>query len=276
MSPPPKRKSRTVLYVILGLFLAVLPIGLRLGAVKWLNEQGVNTQIEDIDLNLFTGRVAIVNAHGETDQGNGFKIAHAVANIDYWPLFSKQIYLSNVELRDSRVDVTLDDQDQLSVAGIPIVPGEEQPPEPEDEDATPWGFGLERAAIGKLTLRYEQPNFKREITLSSSSTRDLATWDPNEPFPIDAALTIDNSQINIKGNLQPFGDRIIGKLDLVIKDFALGLIAPLAEQGGVATLAGTVNTNLAIALDYQAQAGLDIQAKGNAKVALKRVEIYRA
>ena len=264
-----KNKRRIIILggvaAAIGLFLLLLPMGIRWGASKWLTDQGVVTQIEDIDLNLFTGRFAITNAHGETAQGNGFKIEHALVNLRYWPLFFKQIYLSDLELRNSRVDVRVDEDGKMSVAGIPIPSGEPEPEEPEEE-STPWGFGLDRAAIGALTLLYEQPDFKREVTLSSSSTSDLATWEPNQPFPLDAALTIGDSQIKLDGELKPFGDRITGDITVGITNFALDLVAPIAKQNGVARLAGLINTKLDINLDYEAAKGLQLIVDGGANV----------
>lgn len=271
-----KNKRRLIILGVVATFVAafltLLPIGLRVGVSKWLTDQGVATQIEDIDLNLFTGRLAIKNAHGETAQGDGFKIDHALVNVSYGALFSKQIYISNLELRDSRIDVRIDESDKLFVAGLAIEPSEEEPPE-DEEQSSPWGFGIERAAIGALTLRYAQPEFAREITLSSSSTSDLATWEPNQPFPLDAALSIGDSQINLGGQLRPFGERIRGEITLGIKDFDLDLVAPLAKQAGVTDLAGVINTDLNILLDYHADEGLQLGVDGDAMVNGTRVRM---
>ncbi len=264
-----KTKRRLIILggiaALFGLFLLLLPIGVRWGAAKWLTDQGVVTQIEDIDLNLFTGRLAISKAHGENAQGKGFNIDHALVNLNYASLFAKQIYLTNLDLRNSRVDVRIDEAGKLSVAGLPITGSE--PEEAPEEESTPWGFGLERAAIGALTLRYEQPEFAREITLSSSSTSDLATWEPNQPFPLDAALSIGDSKIKLDGQLRPFGERIRGDITLGIQNFDLDMVAPLAKQQGIARLAGVINGALDITLDYQADQGLQLAVEGGTKLA---------
>lgn len=272
MKPRLNRKNKRRLIIAVGvaavivLILVLLPIGLRWGTAKWLTDQGVVTQIEDIDLNLFTGTLAITNARGKNEQGQGFSIKHALVNLRYWPLFSKQIYLSDLELADSRVDVKLGKDGQIMVAGLALGGGEEKPP-PEDKDSTPWGFGLDRAAIGNVTLHYQQPDFDREITLSSSSSSNIATWQPNQPIPVNAQLGIGKGTISLRGQVKPFGDQIIGDIHLGIKNFDLDLVAPLAKQAGVGRLAGQVNSALQIKIDYRTEGGLALDVAGDAGLA---------
>lgn len=272
MKPRLNRKNKRRLIVAAGvalvtlLLLVLLPVGLRWGAANWLTNQGVITQIEDIDLNLFTGTLVITNAHGENEQGQGFDIKHALVNLRYWPLFSKQVYLSNLELSDSRVDVKLGKDGQITVAGLALSGDAEKPPAQEKEN-TPWGFGLDRAAIGNVTLHYQQPGFERAITLSSSASSNIATWQPNQPIPVNAQLGIDKSQIDLRGQVKPFGDQITGDIRLAIKNFDLDLVAPLAQPADVQRLAGRVNSTLQMKIDYRTQGGLILDVAGDAGLA---------
>jgi len=81
---------------VLLLLLSLLPVAIRLGAVSWLQDHGApRAEIENIDLNPFTGTFAIEGLSA----GDGLKIGRLAVNVDWWPLFSRHLFLHSLELK---------------------------------------------------------------------------------------------------------------------------------------------------------------------------------
>ncbi|MES1942514.1 hypothetical protein PC39_00265 [Salinisphaera sp. PC39] len=253
------------------LFLWLLPIGLRLGAEHWLESRGYTAAIDNVDLNLFTGRLAIDGARAEDTAGDGFHIGHAAVDLHYLPLFDRQLHLAGLTLHDAALDLRRDDG--LRVAGFDPAAGE-TPPEDTPAPAEPWGFGLDSADVDGLTLRYHEPGFSREITLATSTASDVATWTPGNPFPLDANLRLGDARVAVEGRLRPFGDRVAGELSLRVEKLTLQAFAPFVEgRGGVERLAGTFGADLDIAVDYAGDTGLDLDVTGQAGLADGEIEL---
>ena len=255
------------------LFLWLLPVGLRLGAEHWLESRGYTAAIDNVDLNLFTGRLAIDGARAEDAAGDGFQIGHAAVDLHYLPLFDRQLHLAGLTLHDAALDLRRDAG--LRVAGFDLAPDTgEAPPEEAAAPAEPWGFGLDSADVDGLTLRYHEPGFSREITLATSTASDVATWTPGNPFPLDADLRLGDARVAVEGRLRPFGDRVAGELSLRVEKLTLQAFAPFVEgRGGVERLAGTLGADLDIAIDYAGDAGLDLDVTGQAGLADGEIEL---
>lgn len=248
------------------LFLWLLPIGLRLGAVHWLEGRGLSAEVENVDLNLFTGRLAVDGVRVANDAGDGFRIGHAAVHLRYLPLFGRQLHLAGLTVRDTAVDVRR--AETLTVAGFEIAGDPEASPEDTPDPGSPWGFGLDSADVEDLTMRYHEPGFSREVTLATSTTADVATWQPQIPIPLNANLRLGEATVAVEGSLRPFGDRIVGDLELRVDGLTLEAVAPLVEgRGGIAELAGTLNGDLGIAVDYAGDSGLDLELTGKAGLA---------
>lgn len=255
------------------LFLWLLPIGLRLGAEHWLESRGYTAAIDNVDLNLFTGRLAIDGARAEDTAGDGFRIGHAAVDLHYLPLFDRQLHLAGLVLHDAALDLRRDGG--LRVAGFDLAAGADTaPPEENAETGAPWGFGLDSADVDGLTLRYHEPGFSREITLATSTASDVATWTPGNPFPLDADLRLGDARVAVEGRLRPFGDRVAGELSLRVEKLTLQAFAPFVEgRGGVERLAGTFGADLDIAVDYAGDTGLDLDVTGQAGLADGEIEL---
>ena len=265
MNPRRKRALRVIIgvAVVLAIVLWLLPVGLRLGAEKYLADRGFSAEIEDVDLNLFTGELAVTGAEAETADGDGFALGRFRVNVDYWPLFRRHFIIHSLEVADSRIDVQRTGDGALRVAGFALPVAPQEPAAEQEADKTPWGFGLETAQIDALTLRYREPGLERSITFNSSTTQDLATWRPERSIPLDARVAVGDARFDVSGSLAPFGDRVVGELRVGIVDFQLGVVAPFARKAGMAALAGVIGSDVRIQLDYAGDSGLDLDVAGH-------------
>lgn len=249
------------------LCLWLLPVGVKLGAEHWLESRGYQAAIANVDLNLFTGRLAVDGVEATTGAGDGFRIAHAAVRLRYLPLFDRHLHFAELVLRDAVVDVRRGET--VRVAGFEIAGGE---PRPAAKQTVRWGFGLDTADIDGLVVDYHEPGYSQRIVLATSTTTDVATWRPRMPIPLNLDLRLDEATIGVRGELHPFGGKIAGDLDLRLENLQLSAIAPLVEgRAGIAELAGEVRGDLNIAFDYAPTAGFDLNVSGTAGLSGGRV-----
>ena len=83
-----KRAILLAVLVLLLLLLVLLPHAMSWGLNRWLLDHGGETvAIEDIDVNLFTGRVSIERLQLEADGHPHLLIPQLELDIDWLPLF---------------------------------------------------------------------------------------------------------------------------------------------------------------------------------------------
>jgi|AntDeeMetagen681_2_1112603.scaffolds.fasta_scaffold27242_2 autotransporter translocation and assembly factor TamB len=74
--------------------MAGAPIVARQATLHYLTQAGLDAKIGNVDVNLFTGAIAYDDIRGRSESGAGFEIRHLAASLNYRPLLSKQISLS--------------------------------------------------------------------------------------------------------------------------------------------------------------------------------------
>ncbi len=260
------------LALLVAAFLMLLPIGARIAAENYLQGIGMQADIDDVDINLFTGTVGVTDAVAHTAAGDGFQIGRAEVSIDYWPLLSREIRLSRLSVNDSRVDIRRTPDNRLRVGGFTVLPWNTSPDKAgADDSAANWGFGVAHVSLDAVTLHYSQSRsgnrakVERRITLNTSSARDVDTWKPYDPARIDLDVSSGGSNIRLRGQFDVFGEGISGKLAIVTRNFALDLVAPGAHLAQLTQLSGRLNSDLALTASYDAGDGLAVNIGGQAE-----------
>jgi len=154
------------------LLLSLLPVGIRMGAVSWLEDHGVkDARIDNVDLNLFSGTFAIegVSADG------GLKIGRLFVDVDWWPMFSKRAFVRSVEVKGVKADVEQQKDGVWQLSTIVLDQPSETADEPENVEGEapqePWQVVLNRIDIAdvKLHAKGQLENSPFELSLPIDS-----------------------------------------------------------------------------------------------------------
>ena len=81
-----------VIFILVLVMLIVrisLPYTIVYSAVYWLDQQGISSEIEDIDINVIEGTFAIINATGRSNGDAVFEIGKASIDWQWRPLAKK-------------------------------------------------------------------------------------------------------------------------------------------------------------------------------------------
>ncbi|MGD8526090.1 MAG: hypothetical protein PVJ63_07560, partial [Thioalkalispiraceae bacterium] len=102
---------RHKLFISLALFLCLvfamiilLPLAIQYSAQFWLRQQGLDAHIEYVGFNPVTGTLLVENARGQNGAGQGFSLQKLLIEINWKPLFAKQVAIQRFEIDGLAVD----------------------------------------------------------------------------------------------------------------------------------------------------------------------------
>ncbi|MFV9615155.1 MAG: DUF748 domain-containing protein, partial [Gammaproteobacteria bacterium] len=152
-------------FIIAFLVLILLSISIRValspgiiyGATSWLKKQGIDSNIEDIKINVFNGTVSLVNATGTKNGEALFNIGLVDIHWSWKPLSKKTIEVTKVALDSLKVDIE-QYSDAIIIGGVIIPlsqPSIEQPDtDTTDEDTKSWAASLGEVSFTNLNVCY--------------------------------------------------------------------------------------------------------------------------
>ncbi len=168
-----KSRPWTTRLVVALLILSLLIICLRIalspgiiyGANTWLKKQGIESSIEDININIFNGTVSLINASGNKNGNPLFNIGLVEIHWQWKPLSNKTIEVTKVSLDSLNVNIE-QYTDAIIISGINIPLGQrpqntENKPEETgttkaDEDIKSWAASLGELVFTNLNVCYLQ------------------------------------------------------------------------------------------------------------------------
>lgn len=262
------RGLRRLLYGLIALALIVAAIisaadpTARVIALHYLERAGISARLDNVDVNLFTGTLVVENARGGGEAGGGFQIARLRVSIDYLPLLSRRLNISQLTVVDAALDVRRGADNTLYVAGTPLAL--------DDTGAASrrWGLALAQMSARDLRVHYrqpargDQPAIDREILFNDTGARDVVTWQPKNDVPLNADLQVDDSHLHVSGSVTPFGPQVTAQLSVVTQNLALDLLDPITRASGLERLHGAIDSEQTITLDYDRKNALKITFDG--------------
>ena len=242
-----RRRWFTILAAVialLGLLLVALPLGISYGLHKWLLQNGGDVvQIEDVDFNIFTGRASLKKLHVMADEQPRLVIPGLGLDVDWSPLFSRQVVVRSVTLEGVRLVIDVDADGIVRVGGITLPAAD---PEVVAEEGAPWAFALDSLDISDTTITYRTPELQLETRLDEFSLNDLSTW-ATEPAPLALKGAVNGAALQLDGQLPPLseGNGFTGHISLAV--LPLDTFAALAGEA-ISGLGGslTLDTDLEV------------------------------
>src|SRR5262245_1237047 len=168
-------------------FLAVLPEIVRRVAVSQASKlTGRTISLDDVDLNLFTGHLALKGLHLAKRGVNerAFEIERLDVRVDYLPLLHRDVRVTELSLVGTTVNllrrgpVEFDFSDILDNLRDALGPA--QPSKPSEATSSPWTVTLGRVSFRRVSVN------ARDLTTSPEST-----WRVDE-------LTLDASELTTR------------------------------------------------------------------------------
>jgi len=193
----------TSIIILFLLFISVLPIGIRYFIVDWFEKQGIEqVKLEDINLNLFTGNVTIINMLVSTSEQEMLSVDNLNVNFDWLPLFKKRSFFPALKIHNLNLLIQQNADNSLTIAGINIP---ESKKAPDTTAKQTWGFGLHSIEVSSSEINIHTPEQKAKFHLDNITLDKIESWSEQ------------NSQLNFNGKINNADVSIAGKINLFSK-----------------------------------------------------------
>ncbi len=243
-----RRKVFAAAVAIVFIGVISLPEIARHAAERWLNQQqGIHADIVDVDINIFTGTVAVhdlqVTSHGET-----VLCAKLLrVQMDYLPLFEHHVSLKQLQLSNGLVIIDNPAHDTITVAGFPLAAAQQQSKASAQKN-TPWGINSGDISIANFNIDYRPGNNHCNIAINQLQLAPLISWQAEQPGPVHADISVNGNPLVIDGALQPFSRRLRVESRIKIDKFAVASVAALLGNYGIGEAGGHLSTDLHLSL----------------------------
>ena len=176
---PPRR-----FFVVSGLLagavaLVVLlwPVGLRYTLETALETDGHRTvQVDDVELNPFTGRTRLTGLRIQTAGGSRTVIGRAEAKLDLAGLWQRRLHVETLIVEDASTDVERRRDGTWRLAGFDVAPTQA----PADGGAV-WDVGATSVALDRILVTYRRDGMAQALSIDRLRVSDIATWRATEP-----------------------------------------------------------------------------------------------
>lgn len=190
-----------LLFLALALLVSLPPLigGL---ATRWLQDQGIEASVQDIDLHLLRGRLAIWGLRLRGPQGFRMDLGSAEWHIHPGALLlDHRLRLAWGTVRDLDLRLATDLQ------GRPLLPFLTNGENGEASDAMPqsrWSLGIDHLELARVRLRLDHPKEDLQIHIARLTLANLHDWQPRQPGRLELVADINGAPVHASLGLRPF------------------------------------------------------------------------
>ena len=238
--------------LVVAITLTILPMVIQRMAVAWIQENGADrATIENIDLNIFTGRLGIFDVVVEKDGAMPLRIWRLTADVDLWQLLRKRFFVKAVWLYEAELQITQQDNGKLDIGGILLPMQTETTAEPEIESTSPglldqWGVGVDIFAIKNSIIRYKSSLFDERVDINNFYALNVFSWQPENPARISFDLLVNNQPVTLSSDTRVFRETPDSSSTLEVSRLNLSHYEPVAKQAGIDELEGFLSVSVAV------------------------------
>lgn len=160
--------SLVALVVLLAMLVVFLPVIIKFSAQSWLRDQGLDANIEFVGFNVNNGTFLLEKAKGVNTKNKGFVLDRVLVEINWKPLFSKQLDIQRVKIEGLTLDLESSAKG-LTVAGISLpgkTPGKEKVASPAENEPTGWSVQVQGIELANIKLCHDNPAVKASDILT--------------------------------------------------------------------------------------------------------------
>lgn len=226
--------------------LSILPTIAQWSLSAWLsNQTQAPAQIENIDLNFFTGRLTIENISLQ-NQNQSLQIDTFKADLSMRSLLDTKLFFENVSLKGVQLPIQLQNENsELIIAGfkIPLQNSSEEGSDSTNRSELPIAIGIEDLQLQNIQVNFTANKQTHHYQIQNLSLAKLYSWEQNFGRLI-LASELDKRPINANLQLHLFAKqpKIVGTLtakDLNLKDIQNWLPAEIQSVSGTTSIDST-------------------------------------
>ena len=248
--------------------LILIPYAIEYGVERLILANGGDAaDIEDIDFNPFTGRLALTGLDVTVGGEKHLKISEAEVRLRWWPLFKKRIEAKGIFLSDTEVSIEDLMEGRWRLGGIvaTLLAGSEE----EKPSSSPWGIGLRTVSIRNTRINFSMPNFRSTLQVDKWDIERALSWQPEELAKVTFSGRLNGSPLQYSGEVTPFADDRRGTFKLKAEALDLKPFEKLFGQT-VSAIEGAISMDADLKMDQKADGALSVTHNGSIQLANAR------
>jgi len=256
-------KLLTGLVILLLVFITFLPYGVQYGIERYYLQQGADeVLINDIDINLFTGKLHIYDFKALRSKEVLMQFDNAGLELEWLPLFNKRALLSTLHIDSLQTTITQQQDGRISVAGIQ--PGDTDSKEPND-----WGVGIQAVTVSNTLLTLVTPQQKFKIAINDIALDHIESWSVDQSR-IKFSGEINNAPVSLDGKFNAFSNLPLFEGSLSLKSLDLDHVSVYVKDN-VQTLQGKIDLNAKFRLAQKDEQSFNFQS--DTSLSLKKLSL---
>ena len=214
--------------------LILIPYGIRYSAKRLiLASGGDDAQIADVDFNPFTGRVALTGVNINVGGEQYLRIGDAEVLLRWWPLIKKRIRIKRVWINDTEMTIETLSEGKYRLGGIIATLLKASQEEGEEKESSPWGVGAREITVENTRVKLRMPDFKSTVHVNRWAIRQAFSWQPEKTVDVEFDGKIDDSPLNISGEVTPFAKDRLVKANLKLERLKTDDFNSLLKAAGI-------------------------------------------
>lgn len=225
------KNTSKIILLLVALLLVLLPYASKYAAILYLEtEKNIETNIDDISINLFTGKVSLEGLHLYGEELGELHLGQFLVNLSISELFKKNILIESIVVKDFTTNITeLDNAWNVGGIYIPITKNEVadeayQPEIKTDESKSSgwgWGYGIESVFFSSIKANISSQYTDSYFALNKLKVINAMSWHPANISKIELDLSINGNTFNAYGDVTPFMEEPFIKTKIRINDIQL-------------------------------------------------------
>jgi hypothetical protein len=239
MKTPPNKNSRPllrksliglgVLATLMAMIIIVAPPILSIMARNILLDVGADqVELEDVDFNPFTGRLALHQLQVRADGTRIIGLDYGHIQLELLPLLKKKLNIIDIELNQGFLYLLEQNNGTFGIKGLDF---NTQQTAPRAENDAQWHFGIDEAHIRFTSVRMETPRLKPTIASFDELTlTTLYSWERDRLSNLIARGSIADGNFDIDIQMTPLANLPKYAGSMLVNSLALNHFQPLLQE----------------------------------------------
>jgi len=214
--------------------LILIPYAIRYSAKRMILAQGGDdANIEDVDFNPFTGRMALKGVIIKVGQEQYLKIEDAEVLVRWLPLLKKRIGIKKVWVNNTEMTIESLPDGEYRLGGITAALLKGSKDHQKAAESSSWGVGAQEVTIENTKVRLRMPALETTLHVKKWAIRRAFSWQPEATANVDIDGDINGSPLQISGQVTPFAKDPRVKAKLKLEQLKTGPFSGLLKDSGI-------------------------------------------
>lgn len=251
-------------YGIIGITLLLLLLPPLIGqALRFtLPRYGMGAiEVGNIDLNLFSGRVAFDELRLYRSAAQVLHLEHGELDFEWRALLQKRLQIRHLSLQGLSLTLSQSPRAPLRIAGFALPTGSDSPEPAADATSSDWGFAIDALHLEHNRIHLIRPGLAQTLVIERFDFGPLKSWEADTPSPLKALLHLNETQLQLEASATPLAAEPAGTLRLQLSPLELGTAQPLLPPAA-GRVSGQLSAELELSLN-QRREQLSLRQSGN-------------